>query len=155
MRATNPIYVVASYPAAGTQDFYVSGYADGEEELGGTAAITDAPAGLGRVVLFGSEPNFWAYTLGMRKVLWNALFGDDPWADVTSRRAAVLDIAAASASSTSTVGFNGIRLTVRSGSEATARAVLRRHGADYRVVRSAGNVSFLIASPGGAEGRWR
>jgi hypothetical protein len=129
MRATNPSYVVASYPAAGTQDFYVSGYADGEEELGGTAAITDE--------------------------LWNALFGNDPWADVTSRRAAVLDIAAASASSTTTVGFNGIRLTVRAGSEATARAVLRSHGADYRVVRSAGKVSFLIASPGGAEGRWR
>jgi hypothetical protein len=91
----------------------------------------------------------------MRKVLWNALFGDDPWAGAALRRASVLDTAAASASSTTTVGFNGIRLTVRAGSEATARAVLRSHGADYRVVRSAGKVSFLIASPGGAEGRWR
>ena len=101
------------------------------------------------MVLLGSEPNFRAYTLGMRKVLWNALFGEDPWAGAALRRARVLDTAAA----TSTVGFNGIRLTVRAGSEATARAVLRPHDADYRVVRSAGKVSFLIASPGGAEGR--
>ena len=153
MRATNPSYVVASYPAAETQDFYVSGFADGEEELGGTAAITDEPAGLGRVVLFGSEPNFRAYTLGMRKVLWNALFGEEPSAGAALRRAAVLDAAAASATSTTTTGFNGIRLTVYGRSAATARAVLDRAGADYRVLRSAGKVSFLIASPGGAEGR--
>jgi hypothetical protein len=153
MRATNPSYVVASYPAAGTQDFYVSGFADGEEELGGTAAITDEPAGLGRVVLFGSEPNFRAYTLGMQKVVWNALFGDDPWAGAALRSGRALDTSASSAGSTTTVGFNGIRLTVRAGSEATARAVLRRHDANYRVVRAAGRVSFLIASPGGAEGR--
>jgi zinc carboxypeptidase len=153
MRATNPSYVVASYPAAGTQDFYVSGYADGEEELGGTAAITDEPAGLGRVVLFGSEPNFRAYTLGMQKVLWNALFGDDPWAGATLRSANALNASVASARSTTTAGFNGIRLTVRGRSAATARAVLDRNGAEYRVLRVPGKVSFLIASPGGAEGR--
>jgi hypothetical protein len=153
MRATNPSYVVASYPAAGTQDFYVSGFADGEEELGGTAAITDEPAGLGRVVLFGSEPNFRAYTLGMQKILWNALFGDDPWAGATLRSASILDTAVASARSTTTTGFDGIRLTVQGRSAATVRAVLDRNGAEYRVLRAPGKVSFLIASPGGAEGR--
>ena len=58
IRAADPRHVAAWFPAAGTQDFYVSGFADGEEELGGTAAITDEPAGSGRVVLFASEPNF-------------------------------------------------------------------------------------------------
>jgi hypothetical protein len=153
MMATNPSYVVASYPAAGTEDFYVSGYADGEEELGGTAAITDEPAGLGRVVLFGSEPNFRAYTLGMRKVIRNALFGGEPSFGAALRRAAALDASVASASSTTMAGFNGIRLSVRRGSAATARAVLDRAGATYRTMRSSGKVSFLIASPGGAEGR--
>ena len=67
-----------SYPASASPDFYVSGF-DGEGELGGTAAITDEPVGLGRAVLFSSDPNFRAYTAGMQKVLWNALFAD-PWA---------------------------------------------------------------------------
>jgi hypothetical protein len=153
MTATNPSYVVASYPAAGTQDFYVSGYARGQEELGGTAAITDEPAGLGRVVLFGSEPNFRAYTLGMQKVIWNALFGDDPFAAAALRSATALDASVASARTTTTAGFNGIRLTVRSGSAATVRALLDSRGAHYRVLRSPGKISFLIASAGGPEGR--
>jgi hypothetical protein len=38
-------------------------------------------------------------------------------------------------------------------SAATARAILRSNGAEYQVVRAPGKVSFLIASPGGAEGR--
>jgi hypothetical protein len=153
MTATNPSYVVANYPAAGTQDFFVSGFADGEEELGGTAAVTDEPAGLGRVVLLSAEPNFRAYTLGTQKLLWNALFGDDPWAGATLRSASALNASVASAGSTTTAGFNGIRLTVRARSAATARAVLDRNGAKYRVLRASGRVTYLIASPGGAEGR--
>jgi hypothetical protein len=86
-------------------------------------------------------------------VIWNALFGDDPGAGATLRSASTLDASVASARSTTTAGFNGIRLTVRARSAATARAVLDRSGADYRVLRAPGKVSFLIASPGGAEGR--
>jgi hypothetical protein len=67
---------------------------------------------------------------------------------IASRHASV-----ASTRSTTSAGFNGIRLTVKAGSAAKARAVLDPNGAEYRVLRSAGKVSFLIASPGGPEGR--
>jgi hypothetical protein len=104
-------------------------------------------------VLFGSEPNFRAYTLGMQKVVWNALFGADPSFGAALRTATALNASVASARSTTTAGFIGIRLTVRAVSAVKTRAVLDSRGAHYRVLRSPGKVSFLIASPGGPEGR--
>jgi hypothetical protein len=158
MRASAPSHVVASFPAAGTQDFYVSGFAEHEEELGGTASITDEPAGSGRVVLFASEPNFRAYTTGTQKVLWNALFGADPWHASaakarSSARAAAERRAVASARSVTTAGFAGIRLTVRQASVQRTRRLLRRVHARYRVVRSRGRSTFLVRNPGGDESR--
>ena len=158
IRASDPRFVAAWFPAAGSPDFYVSGYADGEEELGGTASITDEPAGSGRVVLFASEPNFRAYTTGTQKVLWNALFGDDPWHGSaakarSSARAAAERTAVAAARSVTTAGFTGIRLTVRPSSVQRTRRLLRRYNADYRVVRSRGKASFLVRNPGGDESR--
>ena len=67
-----------TYPPAEHEDFFVSGFARGEEELGGTAAVVDEPFGDGRVVLFASDPNFRAWTVGMQKVLRNAILGADP-----------------------------------------------------------------------------
>ena len=158
IRAADPRHVAAWFPAAGTQDFYVSGFADGEEELGGTAAVTDEPAGSGRVVLFASEPNFRGYTTGTQKVLWNALFGADPWHASaakarSSARAAVERTAVAAARAVTTAGFAGIRLTVRPASAARTRTLLRRLDAHYRVVRSRGKASFLVRNPGGDESR--
>jgi hypothetical protein len=158
IRAADPRHVAASFPAAGGPDFYVSGYADGEEELGGTAAITDEPAGDGRVVLFASEPNFRAYTTGTQKVLWNALFEADPWHASaakarSSARAGAERTAVASARAVTTAGFSGIRLTVRLASAARTRALLRRLHAHYRVVRSRGRASFLVRNRGGDESR--
>jgi hypothetical protein len=158
MTATDPRYVAAWFPAAGSPDFYVSGYADGEEELGGTAAMTDEPTGQGRVVLFASEPNFRAYTTGIQKVLWNALFGANPWtADAakagSSTSASAERTAVATARAVTTAGFAGIRLTVRSAGAEATRQLLGGLGATYHVVRSPGKVSFLVANPGGAESR--
>ena len=158
IRAADPRHVAASFPAAGSPDFYVSGFADGEEELGGTAAITDEPAGSGRVVLFASEPNFRGYTTGTQKVLWNALFGADPWHASaakarSSARADAERTAVAAARSVTTAGFGGIRLTVRPARAARTRALLRRLDANYRVVRSRGKASFLVRNPGGDESR--
>jgi zinc carboxypeptidase len=158
IRASDPSHVVASFPAAGTQDFYVSGFADGEEELGGTAAITDEPAGSGRVVLFGSEPNFRGYTAGTQKILWNALFGADPWHASaakarSSARATAERTAVAAARSVTTAGFSGIHLTVRPDSARQTRRLLRRFHARYRVARSRGRVGFLVRNPGGSESR--
>jgi hypothetical protein len=158
IRASDPSHVVASFPAAGTQDFYVSGFADGEEELGGTAAITDEPAGSGRVVLFGSEPNFRGYTAGTQKILWNALFGADPWHASaakarSSARATAERTAVAAARSVTTAGFSGIHLTVRPDSARQTRRLLRRFHARYRVARWRGRVEFLVGNPGGSESR--
>ena len=156
IRASDPRFVAAWYPAAGSPDFYVSGFADGEEELGGTAAITDEPAGLGRVVLFSSDPNFRAYTAGMQKVLWNALFSADPWtgqhAKVGSRSRLDSERSAiAAADHVTGAGFGGIRLTVRPAGAVRAQRLLEGLGADYRLIRSADHVSFLVANPNGAE----
>ncbi len=70
--------VAVSYPAADSEDFFVSGFAEGEEELGGTAAVLDEPYADGRVVVFAGEPNFRAFTGGTQQILWNAMFGPDP-----------------------------------------------------------------------------
>src|SRR3712207_6973997 len=52
---------------SGHPDFFVSGFADGAEELGGTAAVIDEPVGDGRAVLFSFEPNFRAFTDGTQR----------------------------------------------------------------------------------------
>ena len=64
MTAGQPGHVVARFPGGGTEDFFVSGFARGESELGGTAAVVDEPVGDGRVVLFSTDPNYRAWTLG-------------------------------------------------------------------------------------------
>ena len=43
--------------------------------LGGTAAVIDEPVGTGRVVSFSTDPNFRAWTVGMQKMLRNAVLG--------------------------------------------------------------------------------
>ena len=50
----------------------------GEDELLGTAAVTDERYSAGRVVLFASDPNFRAFTDGTQKILRNAVLGADP-----------------------------------------------------------------------------
>ena len=66
------------FPTAGTEDFYVSGFAEGEEALSRTAAIVDERVGRGRTVAFSFEPNFRAFTTGTQKILANAILGRDP-----------------------------------------------------------------------------
>ena len=56
MTAGSPAHVAARFPAYGSEDFFVSGFARGESELGGTAAVVDEPVGGGRVVP-GPDPH--------------------------------------------------------------------------------------------------
>ena len=59
----------------------------GEDELVGTAAVTDERYAAGRVVLFASDPNFRAFTDGTQKILRNAVLGRRPGhAAATDRR---------------------------------------------------------------------
>ena len=77
MRASNPDHVAVSYPPVSSSDWFISGYAEGAEELGGTAAVVDEPVGAGRATVFSVEPNFRAFTTGFQKILRNALLGAD------------------------------------------------------------------------------
>jgi hypothetical protein len=149
---THPSPAVA-YPAAGTEDFFVSGFQQGAEELGGTAAVVDERVGAGRSVVFSIEPNFRGYTVGTQKLLRNAILGADPAGGTGARplqRAGGARVARARAAAVALrSGATGaLRLTVRPAGEAAARALLDGHGASYTVARSADRVAFTIANPG-------
>jgi zinc carboxypeptidase len=146
MRASNPEHAAFTYPSADSPDFFVSGFAVGEEELGGTAAVIDEPIGQGRVILFASDPNFRAWTVGMQKVLRSAILGPDPGAATFATQAERSHASKTAASLTAL--DSPIRLTVASGSTA-AEAVLRAHGASYTVKTTGGKTRFLIENPGG------
>ena len=83
-RAASPIFYPTRNSPAG--DWFVSGYEVGASELGGTQRSWDEAYGDGRVVAFAGEPNFRGFTDGTQKVLWNAVYGPDPKAKVTSAK---------------------------------------------------------------------
>jgi hypothetical protein len=146
MRAAN---AVMRYPEAGSEDFFVSGHADGAEAMAGTAAAVDERFGSGRVVAFNFDPNFRAFTDGTQRMLRNAMFGPAPAAarSVMGAGSAVRERARESTQSL-TMAKSPLRLVVRARGEAEARQVLQRYGARYTIQRSPGRVGFVIANPG-------
>lgn len=157
MTASSPSHVVARFPAHGGEDFFVSGFARGESELGGTAAVIDEPVGTGRVVAFSTDPNYRAWTVGMQKMLRNAVLGyGSPAAGAALRAGSQARAAAERASKDAAAQVvaleSPLRLSVDPLSVDAARAVLARHGASY-IVRPAGDkTTFLIANPAGLSG---
>jgi len=139
LHPSDPAYAPVRFPAAGSEDWFVSGFASGAEELAGTAAVVDEPSGDGRVVLFASDPNFRAFTDGTQRILRNALLAADPAAVAgsTAARQAV-------PSTTVLDAADDLVLTVRPGAEGRLTALLGRYGADASVVRAAGKVSYRI-----------
>jgi hypothetical protein len=141
--------VPVRFPSAATRDFFVSGYADGAEALGGTAAVVDEPVGDGRTVAFGFEPNFRAFTDGTQQILRNAILGTSPrghaaggshGATARSRaRAAARGLGAA---------HDAVRLVVAARGERAARSLLAARGLHYRTVSAGNRTTFLI---GGAD----
>jgi Zinc carboxypeptidase len=156
MRASDPSHVALRYPAAASPDFAVSGFARGEEELGGTAAVVDEPVGAGRVVLSSTDPNFRAWTVGMQQVLWNAVLGPEAFAGVAARAGSATragkEKAARSAAASIAALESPLRISVRSTSADTVRALLGRYGASYTVRQTGSRASFLVANPGGRTG---
>ena len=147
MQASDPSHVAFAYPPAGHGDFFVSGFARGAEEVGGTAAVIDEPIGDGRVVLLASDPNYRAWTAGMQKVLRNAILGPDPAA--AGRQASQ----GQRSSATKAAGLlpaldSPIRLTVTAATAAAAEAVLRARGLTFSVKVTGNRARFLIANPG-------
>jgi hypothetical protein len=138
--AANPDSVAARYPAAGDEDWFVSGFAEGEEELHGTAAVIDEAYGAGRVVLFGFDPNYRAFTDGTAKMLSNALLGDEPRRRSTAKAFPRAEQRAELSPSV----HDRMVLTVESGAAADVRALLAGRGGSADVVRSPGQVSFRV-----------
>ena len=153
MRASSPDDVAVSFPPADSSDWFISGFADGAEELGGTAAVVDEPVGNGRATVFSVDPNYRAFTTGFQEILRNALLGDPlsergaPAAGSAAR--APLEDRARLAAERLIGSADAIRLSVRPESEAGARSVLDGFGASYQIQRSPGRVGFVIANPGG------
>ena len=135
MEATDPSTVAVSYPPADHPDFFVSGFAQGEGELGGTAAVVDEAYGEGRSVLFASDPNYRAFTDGTQVLLYNALFGPGP--DVEPRAARVADRRAAAARAAHDVHALSGRMviSVRPSAADEVRATLDRYGLDDHAQR--------------------
>jgi hypothetical protein len=156
MKASSPSHVAARFPAFGSEDFFVSGFARGESELGGTAAVIDERVGQGRVVLFSTDPNFRAWTIGMQKMLRNAVLGPDSFAGVAARAGSATRAAAEKAARDAAAKVaaleSPIRLSVAPLSVETARGVLAKYGASYTLRQSASKGTFLIANPGGLSG---
>jgi hypothetical protein len=151
MRAGDPAHVAVAYPPAGHPDFFVSGFAAGEEELGGTAAVIDEPVGSGRAVLFSFEPNFRAFTDGTQRLLGNAVLGPAPAAVAAAgvaERAAEVAVARAAAGRLSDLD-RPIRLTVAAAGAAGAERLLRGYGARFETRRAGDQVHYLVANPRG------
>jgi hypothetical protein len=151
MRASSPAHVAVEFPPADSDDWFVSGFAQNAEELGGTAAVVDEPRGEGRATVFSVEPNFRAFTTGFQKILRNALLSDEA-ASARLARAGAASTARAAARTRVLADASTIRLSVRPGSAARARAVLAGFGARYRIQRTSGRVAFLIDNPRGLSG---
>ncbi|GAA3810997.1 hypothetical protein GCM10022226_34320 [Sphaerisporangium flaviroseum] len=154
MRASNPSQAVVSYPAADSPDWFVSGFASGAEELGGTTAVLDEPVGQGHVVLFAAEPNYRALTDGTTRLLTNAITADLPRSpaarsltpspdsrtspDATAAAAAIPD------------RESPIRITVDPADKAKVASALSGFGAKWTEQAAPdGAVRFVVDNPGG------
>jgi hypothetical protein len=143
MRTSNESAVAFRFPPATSGDFYMSGEADGEEALGGTAAVLDERVSDGRVVSFGFEPNFRAFTDGTQRIIHNAMFGDGRGAHGYGARAA-----ARSSALGLEVTREPLRIVVKRRGAAIVRRELARYGAGYRTFRSPGRLAFVVSNPG-------
>jgi hypothetical protein len=140
------------YPTYGTEDFFVSGQADGASGLSGRPVATDERYGSGRVVSFSIDPNFRGFADGTEKVLRNAVFGADQAvagiasSRVASRRRAMRAVRRL------TVSLAPLRLVVKPRAARKARRLVRRFAGTYHVQRTRKRVQFVIDNPRGREG---
>ncbi|MQY02877.1 M14 family zinc carboxypeptidase [Actinomadura macrotermitis] len=149
MRQADPAKVAVAYPAAGSPDWFVSGFERGSAELGGTAAVTDEAVGKGRTVLFGGEPNFRAFSDGTAKLLYNAVLGPDPQARASAMAAPAPAAAAARQAAALPQFESPIRVSVKAADAAKAAAVLRSVGAKFAERRTGDVVHYVVDNPAG------
>ncbi|GII89824.1 M14 family zinc carboxypeptidase [Sinosporangium siamense] len=152
MRPANPAHAAVSYPAAGSPDWFVSGFQIGAAELAGTAAVVNEPVGSGHAVLFAADPNFRAFTDGTAKLVVNAITADLPGAaaDTRARAAQGGSPEAAAAAAAIPDGDSPIRLTVKAADKEKAAAVLSGLGGTWTEQEASGDaVRLVVANPEG------
>jgi hypothetical protein len=141
-----------AFPEATSEDFFVSGLDEGAGQLGGTAAVVDEAVGTGRSIVFSFDPVFRGWADGTERLLWNAIFGPDPFAGAAARagsaaraedertaRAAALRLPQLS---------TPFRLTVAPADAPVTADVLAELGGRWVRRRAVGGTLFLIANPG-------
>jgi hypothetical protein len=148
LEASDPATVAVRYPDA-APDFFVSGYAEGEEELQGTAAVTDEAYRDGRVVLFASDPNFRAFTDGTQQVLRNALLGADP-SQLAAGTARARTVAVAAAAEVPDLG-GALLLTVRPGAVGRAEGLLATYGLEATRTAVSGGTRLTVQGFGSSD----
>lgn len=130
-------HAILTFPRGG----FVSGFADGEQELVGTAGAADEARGTGRVTVFSFEPNFRGFTDGTARIVSSVLAASAaaPSAGAPLRPEQELALP---------TERSALRLTVAAADEAATATVLARHGATPRIERAGDRVRFVVA--GGA-----
>ncbi|HLR97235.1 MAG TPA: M14 family zinc carboxypeptidase [Jiangellaceae bacterium] len=125
------------FPEEGDSDWFVSGFAEGEEQLHGQSAVVDETVGDGRVVLFGFAPNFRAFTGGTARLLHNAIVGPAPDTEAQTR-------AAAPQQETTNAASERLVISVRPGATERVEELLGERGASFDVVPSDDAVSYRV-----------
>ena len=130
-------------------DFAVNGVAVGTKLLRGKGVISDEQVGDGRVIISALEFNWKAETVGAQKILWNAIFGDDP--STLQRRSPVAYAPGLVAERLAQTPEDSLPMsfwvTVAREDASTARAVLRELGASVRRMPAGADVTFVVANP--------
>jgi hypothetical protein len=117
----------------------VSGLDVGASDLAATTVVADEPVGAGRVISFAIDPNFRGWSEGTQRLLWNALFGDDPTVAArvslsSPRRVAAEADARRAARTLPKVGASPLRLAVAPSDARLAAATIRDWGTrSYRM----------------------
>lgn len=140
----------AAFPAVDSEDFFVSGLDTGADQLGGTAAVVDEAVGRGRVTVFSFDPVFRGWADGTQRILWNAIFGTDPFPEAAARAGSPGRLedertARAAAERLPQVAAP-FRLTVPRRDVLDTEAALTELGAQWVRMRTRGGVLFLIAN---------
>ena len=139
-----------AFPDADEEDFFVSGLDVGADQLGGTAAVVDEGVGQGRATVFSFDPVFRGWADGTQRILWNAIFGTDPFPEAAARAGSPGRLedertARAAAEKLPQVAAP-FRLTVARRDADETAAVLTEMGARFVRMRVPGGALFLIAN---------
>jgi hypothetical protein len=143
-------YSAVAYPAFGSPDWFVSGFADGIAELGSTTAVVDersTATGLGRVVLFASDPNYRAFAEGSQELLRSVLARAGAAGPVSAAKVKSASVPASldTATARSAPSYrDSMVVSVAASSRKAAEAILSSYGASWTVVKTKRAVTLVV-----------